>query len=204
MVFIDDLAIELYSLAFVGLLTLYMTLKMYFAYRRGEKNLEGHVRSGIIPMTVLGIFILIMGLAGEMTWPLPGQYNILFFDPYVMLGVILVGATVSMLLRQKLQNVGFLTLMVGLMLLDYGYQAYHLGLTSAPIALLGLYSAYGVAAIFAYPVTLLIDGADSKKGKSDIKWTIALVIFWIFLLLASIVAAFVASSAIPSHLLKAP
>lgn len=203
-VFVDNLGIELYSLSFVGFLTLYMTVKMYLAYKRGEKNLENHLRLGIVPMTVLGIFIFIMGLESEFTWPLPGAYNILFFDPYVMLGVILIAATVSVLLKEKLQNVGFLTLLMGFVLIDYGVQAYSIGLTKEPLALLGLFVAFGVAAIFAYPVTLIMDRMPAMGKRPSAMWTAALVVFWIFLLLASVIAAVIASSAIPAHLVAVP
>lgn len=204
MVFIDDLGIELYSVAFVGFLMLYMTIRMFMAYRKGERNLENYVRSGIIPMTVLGLFILVMGLYGEMTWPLPGSYNILFYDPYVMLGVILLGSTLTILLKEKMQNIGFLTLMVGFVMVSYGFGGYSLGLTAAPIGLLGLFVSAGLTGIFAYPVTLLMDRSSSTKKRPSNLWMVALALFWIFLLMTSVLAAYVASAAIPAHLLSAP
>lgn len=204
MVFTDDLAFELYTVAFAGFLIIYMTVKMSLAQRKGEKDLSGYLGAGIIPITVLGLFMFIMGLFGESTWPLPGSYNILFFDPYTLFGIIILGASLSIILKKKLQYVGFLSLMAGLVLIDYAIQGYALGLTSAPLALLGLFAFAGISGILAYPVTLIIDCSKPQKNNRSSLWLMVLVLFWIFIFLTSALAAFIAYEAIPAHLKSAP
>jgi putative membrane protein len=204
MVFIDNLAIELFSVAFAGFLVLYMTVKMYLAYRRGEKNLENHLRSGIIPMAILGVFILIMGIYGEIAWPLPGSYNILFYDPYIILGVLILGTTVSIMLKEKMQNIGFLGLMGGLVIIYYGIQGYMAGLTEIPLALLGLFGFAGLAGILFYPVTLLVDRTPIHKNRISAPWFTLLVLFCVFIALTAGLAAFIGALALPAHLMTTP
>ena len=204
MAFVDDLALELYSISLVGFLALYITIRMYLANRRGEKSLDGYLKAGAVPMLILGAFILIMGLFGEFSWPLPGSYNILFYDPYVMLGIILVAGSASVLLKQKLQSVGFLSLLAGLVVAWYGVHGYLIGLTSSPIGLLGLFLAFGSAAVFAYPMTLMIDNVALLNGKQSKVWMACLILFCISVFAASAVAALIATLAIPVHLASAP
>lgn len=204
MVFIDDLAIELFSVAFVGFLTLYMIVRMYLSYRRGEKNLESQLRSGIIPMAILGSFIFVLALYGELAWPLSGSYNILFYDPLIMLGVLILGATASIMLKEKMQNIGFLALMSGLVIAYYGISGYMINLTAAPIALLGLFGFAGLSGVFFYPVTLMIDRTPIHKSNVSGAWLAALVLFCLFLFLTACLAAYVGYAAVPAHLLSPP
>jgi putative membrane protein len=207
MVFIDDVALELLTIAFAGLLTLYMTIGAYWSYRkRGGDGIYDHIRSGIIPIAVIGTVILVLGLFGEMTWPLPASYNTLFYDPYVMLGVILVGFTMSVAYRQKLHYVGLLSFVVGLMTIFYGVYGYTLGLTQSPLALLGLYLCFGLAGIFAFPATLIIDSMIEKRTmiRAALSWKLILILFWLSLLAATLLAALIGGVALPAHLLSAP
>jgi putative membrane protein len=205
MVFIDDLALELLSIAFVGLLTLYMTVGAYIGYKKkGLKDLYEHIRPGIIPLAVLGVLILILGLFGETQWPLPGSYNILFYDPYVMLGLLLLGFTLSVIYRQKLHYVGLLSFAVGLTLIYYGVMGYNTGLTSSPLALLGLYVAFGLSGILAFPVTLMIDSFVARKARITFSWKFVMALFWIFLILSTVLAAFIGTVALQQHLISPP
>jgi len=204
MVFIDDLAFELFTIAFAGFLILYMTVKMYSAYKKGEKNLNDYLRSAIVPITILGIFMFIMGLYGEFTWPLPGSYNILFFDPYTLFGIVILSASVSIILHHELKYAGFLALMAGVVVIDYGYQGYILGLTQAPLALLGLFVSAGLAGILAFPVTLMLDTSNPKRKTVLPLCFIIFALFGIFLLLTSVAAGAIGFAAIPAHLLSAP
>jgi putative membrane protein len=205
MAFIDDLVLELFSIAFVGLLTLYMVVGAYFGYRKkGTKDLYDHIRPGIIPLAVLGVLILILGLYGEMTWPLPGSYNILFYDPYVMLGVVLIGFTISVELKQKLHYVGLLSMAAGLSLLAYSTFGYSIGLTQSPLALFGLYLAFGSAGILAFPVTLMIDSLVATKARITVPWKVVMILFWLALLTATVLAALLGVAALQAHLITPP
>ena len=203
MAFIDDLAMELFTLTLVGVVSIYMTGTAYLAYRKGEKNIEEIMKPGVMPLGILGGIIVIMGVYGEMTWPLPGSYNILFYDPYLILGLVILMMAIALGLKQKLQYTGIIALFAGAIAIYYGANAYLDKMTSSPIAMLGLYIAFGLTGMFTYPTTLIYDLLPGK-GKVSKGWTIILVLFWIGLIISAVLAAVTAIEAVPQHLLSPP
>ncbi len=125
-----------------------------------------------------------------MKWPLPGSYNILLM-------------AIAIILRQKLQYVGIVALFSGIIAIYYGANAYIDGMAKTPIAMPGLYIAFGLTGIFTFPATLIYDEFP-VKDKSSVLWTVILVIFWIGLIVSSVLAAFTAIEAVPQHLLAPP
>lgn len=204
MVFIDDLAMELFTLSLVGIVSVYMTASVYLEYRKnGSKNIEEILKPGVFPLSVLGTVILVMGFYGEMTWPLPGSYNILFFDPYMFIGIILVMMALAIGYRQKLQYVGILAFFAGIIAIYYGANAYIDKMTSSPIAMLGLYIAFGLTGVLTFPTTLIYDMLPGREKVSK-GWTVILVLFWIGLIVSAVLAALTAIKAVPQHLLVPP
>ncbi len=205
MVFVDDLAMELFTMALVGVVSIYMTGAAFVNYRRnGTKDIEEILKPGIFPLGILGGVLLIMGFYGEMVWPLPGSYNILFEDPLMMLGIVIVAIAIALGFKQKLQYVGIMAFFAGLIAIYYGANAYIQGMTSEPLAMFGMYIAFGLTGVFTFPATLIYDLFPSRNGKPAPIWTFLLVIFWIGLVVSAFLAAFIATSAVPQHLLKAP
>lgn len=205
MVFVDDLAIELFVLSLVGVVSLYMTGTAFVEYRRnGAKDIEKVLRPGAFPLGMLGAFILIMGYFGEMVWPLPGSYNILFGDPFILMGIVITALAVALALRQKLQFVGILAAFSGLISIYYGYHAYMQGMTQEPLAMFGMYIAFGLTGVFTYFATYIYDKFPESNGKPSNAWTLILIIFWIGLIVSAALAAFTALNAVPGHLLNPP
>lgn len=205
MVFTDNLAYSLFAISFAGFLLLYTISSMYLVYRRKGKNFSEYLKSASIPIAILGVYLLIMGFWGQFTWPLPGSYNILFYDPMISFAILLISFSLAVKYGVRLEYVGFLGLLVGIMVIVYGIEGYGLGLTQSPIALFLMYFFYGIAGIFAFPVSLIADRLPGiKKGKIWKGWHIILITFWIILLLASCLSAFTGVLAIPAHLLSAP
>lgn len=203
MVFIDDLAFELFALSLVGVVSIYLKGYAYLYYRKGLKDVETIMRPGAFILGILGVIIVIMGIFGEMTWPLPGSYNILFYDPYLLFGIILVSVSSSIILKQKLQFSGILALFSGLIAIYYGVNAYLDKMTSSQIAMLGLYLSLGLTGMFTFPATLIYDLLPSRDNVSKF-WTVILVLFWVGLIVSSVLAALTAIEAVPQHLLKPP
>ena len=205
MVFVDDLAIELFAMSLVGVVSIYMTGAAFLNYRRnGTKEIEEVLKPGVFPLGILGAFLLIMGFYGEMVWPLPGSYNILFGDPLMLLGIVIVSIAIALGLKQKLQYVGVLAFFSGLVAIYYGANAYLQGMTSEPLAMFGMYIAFGLTGVFTLPATMIYDLFPSRKGEPSAVWTVLLVIFWIGLIVSSFLAAFIATSAVPQHLISPP
>ncbi|MHB8361034.1 MAG: DUF981 family protein [Thermoplasmataceae archaeon] len=218
MVFIDNLAFELFTLVFAGVILLYMTMGVYYDYsRKDERNLQKHMMNGTAPLALVGIVILLLGLYSEMTWPLSlgtsvpaavqskfSSYNILFYDPYMFAGIIILSYVLAVHFNYKLQYVGILALVAGIFAIDYGYQAYLLNMTSEPLGMFLMYIAYGAVGILSFPVTLIVDLVPGKNEKIWKGWIVLLILFWVALLCSIIATSYIALSAIPHHLLNAP
>jgi putative membrane protein len=226
MTFVDTLAFQLFSLAFVSGALFYSGLVGYVTYLRyGPRRTFEHLRSQAVPLAGLGVVIAAIGLWGEIAWPLPGSYNILFFDPYLLLGVILIGYAVCLGIRWRTQYIGLLAAMTGMLSIYYGANAYNLGLTKDPLEMFLLYVALGGTAIFTFPVTLWIDryvltplispdstpgglSPDSKPSAAtsmEVKVLFGLFLFFLLFALGSAIATlFVGGNALSSHLSYAP
>lgn len=205
MAFIDNLAYSLFSISFASFLLLYTIISMYLVYRRGHKNYAPYVASASVPLLLIGIYMIIQALWGQFTWPLPGSYNTLFYDPLLALGLLLVGFFLAVRYESRLEYVGFFGLLVGLMVIAYGVQGYNIGLTSAPLAMLVMYFLYGLSGILAYPVSLIADRLPGhRKGNVWAGWYVMLGVFCVVLLLAGLLAAGTGFLAVSQHLISAP
>ncbi len=202
MAFIDNLAYGLFSISFAGFLLLYTALSMFLAYKRKQRNLTEYLKGACIPIAIIGIYLLITGIWGQFVWPLPGSYNILFYDPLVSFGILLIAFSMAIKYDVKLEYVGFLGLLIGIMAIVYGIEGYNIGLTSAPIALLLMYLFYGLSGIFSYPISLIADRLPGSRSNNT--WLIILAIFCLLLFLASALSSYIGILAIPQHLLSAP
>lgn len=205
MTFTDNVAFALFAISFAGFLLLYTVSSMYLVYRRRQKNFADYLKSASVPLGIIGTYMIIMGIWGQFTWPLPGSYNILFYDPLVAFGMLLLGFSLSVKYKVRLEYIGFLGLMVGVMVIIYGIEGYSLGLTAAPLGLLAMYFLYGLAGVLSYPVSLIADRLPGfQKKRVWIGWTLILIAFWIFILLASVLSAYIGIVAVPAHLLNPP
>lgn len=203
MAFVDILTSQLYVLGFLGLLIVYLVGESYLMYKRGNKH-SNVLGSGSIPMALLGGYALITGLYGQFTWPLPGSYNILFYDVYTLMGLLMVGFAWAFKNGSRMSPVGFLSLLLGLMVLLYGVFGYLQGLTEEPILLLLLYIGYGFAGILGFPVTVMLDRAkDGIKNRSKL-WIALVLLFSLTLFIGSLTSLAIASLAVPAHLLSPP
>ena len=119
------------------------------------------------------------------------------------IGIAITGISIALWFRQNMQYVGIFALFSGLLAIYYGFSAYFIKMTSSPIAMLGLYIGFGLAGVFTYPATLIYDRLPAKSKASN-TYTTLLVLFWIFLLLASLLAIVVGVAAVPQHLLSPP
>ncbi|MEM0134783.1 MAG: DUF981 family protein [Thermoplasmatales archaeon] len=207
MAFIDDLALELITLVMVSGLVAYLTGITYLEYRKnGPQNVENTLRLGIFPLGALGSVIVILGLWEEMTWPFPGGsslYNIAFGDVYLIFGIILLAMVFSLVLKQKLQVVGFFSFLGGIMAFYYGSIIYTQGLTKSPLATLALYSAFGVAGILTFPATLAYDYMASGK-KPGMGFGVVLLLLWLFFIFGAILAAIIGVPAVLQHIQSTP
>lgn len=204
MVFIDNLAFLLFSISFAGFVLLYTVMSVYLEHENGKKDYDRHLEGASLVMLLIGGYLVVSGFVGQSTWPLPGSYNILFFDPLVAFGLVTLAFALAIRFEVSLEYAGFFGLLAGIMALIYGFQGYNLGLTSAPIALLLLYLFYGGAGILSYPASLIADRLPDHLKNPRVLWSIVLALFCLALFAASVTAAYIGSQAIAGHLLSAP
>jgi putative membrane protein len=202
--FIDNLAFSLFSLSIASLIIVYLMVSVYLEYKKGKKDYKEIEAAATVPLILVGAYMVLSGAFGQFTWPLPGSYNILFYDPLVSFGLVILAFALAFKYNVRYEFVGFFGLLVGIMTIFYGIQGYSIGLTELPAALLALYVFFGVAGIFSYPVSLIMQRLPGLKKNPWIGWQVCLVIFVAALLLAALAAGYVAVSAIPAHLLSPP
>ncbi len=104
--FIDELAYYLFGIAFAAFLLAYLASVMYLSYRKDRMDMRSHLEDMSVPLGFLGGYLLVMGAISQMTWFLPGAYNILFYDPMVSLGLLLLIFAFSIKMKFKLQFTG--------------------------------------------------------------------------------------------------
>ncbi len=204
MVFIDNVAYSLFLLSLAGFIVLYLLGSVFWEFRKGKKDFEACIAGASVPLMLVGLYMVITGAYGQFTWPLPGSYNILFYDPLVSFGLVILALALAIRFKTRYDYVGFFALLVGVMTIFYGIQGYSIGLTLVPEALLGLYVFFGIAGIFAYPVSLIMERLPGLKKNPWKGWYLCLAIFFLAMLAASLISGYIAIEAIPAHLLNPP
>ncbi len=174
-VFIDDLAFVEVLIAFVAALCAYAGFLAWWAIRENDAPALRSVLRGLaVPLGGAGAVAIAVALWGEMTWPFLasdglGGYNIFFFDPLLLLGIVLLAYTVSVFANVKLQFFGLLALIAGAVVIFYGYTGFTASpaFTKDPLDTLLMYLAFGASGVATFPVTVVVDyylgAADAGK-----------------------------------------
>ncbi len=158
MAFIDILALEEVTLLIAAVVVGYVGIIAFLAMRRNDTSgVSGALRGAAVPIGGLGAIVTALAIWGEAAWPLPGSYNILFTDVYLLFGLTLVILAISMAASLKLQYAGVFALVAGGVSIAYGWSGYQLGMTKDPFETFLLYGAFGLAGILSLPATLVVD-----------------------------------------------
>jgi len=165
--FVDTLAFQEVTLLFAAVLIGYVGVLTAFAMRRNDAaGLKNLLKAGAVPIGSVGAVVTLLGIWGEYYWPLPGSYNILFGDVYLLFGATLVILAVSMATAQKLQFAGLFALVAGGVTIAYGWSGYQLGMTKDPLETFLLYGAFGLTGILAFPATVMVDHYQAHPESS--------------------------------------
>ncbi|MBB5252287.1 DUF981 family protein [Sulfurisphaera ohwakuensis] len=189
--FIDILTIQLITMG-IGFLTFAYGLIKTFLVHSTVQDYRNAIKPQYMPLLLLGLFMSITGFYGMLLWPLPSSYNILFYDLYPVLGLGIIGIALSIKNEYKLEHLGFMALLFGLVTIYYGVQGYLHNMTLEPTALLALYTLTGLASIFFYPVAIFLD-----NGKWNKIW---LIVDAVLLILAGLLAGYIGIEAVGEHL----
>lgn len=218
MAFIDDLTLVLDLLVLISAALFYTGFFVWMNGRRKDLDrARSTLKEGATVMGLLGGILLIVASWGEFTWPLPGSYNLFFFDPLLMLGFLLVAFWGAIWFRQPTHFVGMLSVVAGSGIIYYGARAYIIGLTQQPFETFLLYLAFGAVAILAYPVTLFVDWFIVGPAHPEVQplpspstpeyprlWTLLLGLFIAMVVLAGIAALLYGFSTAWTHLESPP
>lgn len=185
--FIDSLAVMLLSLGIsAGLISAF-----FYQTARGKD-----VEELVIPAFVFGAFDFMSGFVVSIFWPLPGAYNMLFGDPILILGMLLMAGSIMIYKKQNMRTISIPGFMLGIYLLIESAAIVSFKLESGIDLLMamGLYIMSGVSAIFS--LVLFIKPEKDKKY--------LYYIAFILLALTAFIALFIGYGAIYSHLQAPP
>ncbi len=217
--FIDDLTLVLDLLILMAATVFYTGFFVWYHSRKMDTaRAASHLREGAFIMTILGATIGVIAFWGELNWPLPGAYNLYFFDPLLLLAFLTVAFGLTVLFRLPSHFVGMLGVVIGLGVMYYGVRAeYYLKLTQDPIETLLLYLGFGGVAILSYPATLYVDWFVTGRQNASVTplasaptpayprlWAILLGLFIVMVVLAGIAAAAYGLNAAWGHLENPP
>ena len=214
MAFIDNISliVNLLILAAVGIF--YTGFYAWFNFRRKDldRAMTG-MRSGALLLVILATIIGIVAVWGELTFPLPGSYNVFFFDPLALLALLIEAFGLAVLLRLPTSFVGVFGVVVGCGVIFYGVRAYQLHLTSDPLETLLLYLAFGALAIGSLVPALFVDWfimgpkmpnvqpiASTEIPAYPRMWTVLLGAFLAVTFLAGLAAVLYAFNIVWAHL----
>ncbi len=209
--FVDILTAQLLALAFAGYIIVYTFLRAYIRFRREKARVLDDLSYAAFPLGALGFYIFITGIWGQFAWPLPGPYNILFYDMYPILGLMLMGFAFAITYEtgkpqaRYLHFIGFFSMLTGLATIYYGASGYALQLTREPFIMFLMYVALGLTGVLSYPATVIVENIVANPNKKITAGEYAVfVLFWFFIVLGSILATFIALASIPAHLANPP
>ncbi|MDG6928730.1 MAG: DUF981 family protein [Nitrososphaerota archaeon] len=216
--FVDPLALQLIVLGVTGVLLFYHSLRAFMRVRSGGRPEHGQIWPLLL---FIGIYAFLTGLWGHLVWPLPGSYNILFYDPYPIFGLLLMVFSLLLKYDSRLEYAGLASFLFGAVTVYYGYAGYAAGMTKQPSVLLALYALWGLAGMVAYPFAMLMDRlrfmpADTaaqpqKQPPARASGGIALagrggplllLLPGVIFLLAGLLALYIGANAVPGHLVN--
>ncbi|MGC9011250.1 MAG: DUF981 family protein [Candidatus Micrarchaeia archaeon] len=187
MVFVDPLTIMLVAVAAsASLIAIYL-----ISQALGKKIAEELAMPGFF----IGVFDFLSGFFMSFSWPLPGAYNILFGDPMLFLGIIMLAGSYMLYKKISLRYMPILGFLLGIYLLVETYGIATLNLESGKY-FMPAFSFYLFSTISALlsPIASL----DPKKYKYAYHFLAALLI------LTALLAMFIGCGGIYEHLASPP
>ena len=194
--FVDPLAIMLIGLAMgTGIGAFYF----YYA-ARGQKD---QIESLVYPAVGIGLFDFMSGFYMSFAWPMKTfgtPYNMLFGDPLLMFGLLLIIGAVMVHKNVKLGIMPLLSVLLGIYVLDGAYSISALKLETGQdyITSMGLYIFDAIGAILV-PIAYF----KPEEGKSGaVKYMY--YVEWIILGIGTIFALIIGYLALYGHLHSPP
>ncbi|MCL4406493.1 DUF981 family protein [Candidatus Parvarchaeota archaeon] len=188
MAFVDSLAVMLLITGFSAII---LALFVYFSVR-GKKDMSMLV----VPGFIFGLFDLVSGFIMSFTWPLPGAYNMLFGDPILALGLLLVAGSYMIYKKMDVRVLSIFAFFLGIYIAmsAAGMANFNLESGSHFLAAFGFYVAASLSALFS-PVVYL-----NAKGSGKY----AYYLLFVLLVITAFAALFLGYTSIYQHLQAPP
>ena len=205
MAFIDDLLVDMVLLLTVGVLTAAFGFDLWRRARKGG-SIDEALSSYLNAALPVGLVALIFALWGEFTWPLPGSYNIVYYDGLTYLGVSLLTWWIAHRYSGRFLYAGVVSAVLGIITVYYGAVSYELGLSQEPIVLLMLYAMYGLTGLLSLPLGIAIDSYRGSNGRREgMAWVVAVfAVLAIVAVLATLVNLVLVVPTVGAHLMHPP
>jgi len=188
MAFVDPLTVMLLSL---GLSALFVAL-----YLLGKGMNKKWVSSLVVPIFVLGLFNFVSGFMMSFMWPLPGAYNMLFGDPLLFFGLIMMAGAYMHSRNISVNSLSLFGLFLGIYLAVEAAGMYAFNLESGQY-FLPAFSLYVFAALSGIFSPLVF---ANTKGSGRY----AYYFLFILLLITALLALFIGYAGIYGHLQSPP
>ncbi|WMT53453.1 DUF981 family protein [Ferroplasma acidiphilum] len=185
--FVDPLAVMLLSLGVsAGLISAF-----FYQVAKGRD-----VKELVVPAFIFGGFDFMSGFEMSEFWPLPGSYNMLFGDPIMILGMLLIAGSIMIYKGYNLRTLSIPGVMLGVYLFIESAAMVNFKLESGDnlFAAMGLYIMSGISAV--YSVVLF---AKPEKDRKYLYY-----VAFILLALTTLIALFIGYEAIYGHLQAPP
>ncbi len=188
-VFVDSLAIMLLALGSSASL-----LALYFLYAVRQKKTINNLA---IPIIGFGLFDFASGFLMSFTWPLPPAYNMLFGDPLLFLGLLMVMGGYMLYKNMNLKVLSIFGFFLGIYLFVEEVAILNFKLETGVdlLSSMGLYVFSGLSAILS-PLVYL--DPKSNNGKY------AYYLLAVLLIIAAFAALFIGYAGIYGHLFSPP
>lgn len=172
MAFIDPLAFVEVMLFLTAVVGTWVSLESLGAVRRDRPDeLRAILQGAAVPFLTLGAVAFLLSFWGETTWPLPGSYNILFWDVFFLFGIVLLSFGFAFYRGIRIQYSGLMALAAGIIVIFYGVTGYQQGLTKDPLETLLLYLGFGAVAILSLPASLVADWFLAPVRPTQFPWS---------------------------------
>ncbi|MEM3791412.1 MAG: DUF981 family protein [Candidatus Micrarchaeaceae archaeon] len=149
-----------------------------------------------VPTFFLGIFDFVSGFYMSFFWPLPGAYNMLFGDPMLLLGLILLSGSYALYRNISPNPVSLLGFLLGIYLFaeTYSINAFSLEPHKDMLIVLSFYLVSAIAAV----LSPLVYTNPKKSGK------VAYYLLAVLVIIAAILAMAIGEISIIGHLQTPP
>ncbi len=188
MVYVDSLTVMLLSL---GLSSLFLAL-----YLLGKGMNKKWISSIVPPIFALGFFDFISGFLMSFMWPLPGAYNMLFGDPILVLGLIMMVGAYMHIKNISINSLSIFGFFLGI----------YLAVEAAGMVAFNLESGQYFLPAFSLYIFAALSGIFSPLVYANAKGSGRYAYYFLFvlLLITAFLAFFIGYAGIFSHLGSPP